>query len=240
MLCATCADPARTFAPSGGGRVGRLPQGLVDSRLPLAQMVARRPEVRERAHEPKLQLQGAGIAAPVECCPEVALLGLEPLPRLPGVTRRVLVLDGLREEGVVLGVAAAPRIALTAPRQQLERKFADGLQHEVPRRSAPVGALVDEARSDERRQRFAAGSAYGGGARARESPGEHGKAREERLRFGSEQPVAPVDRRAQRALARRQVARSLAGERERPRYGVEQLLWGVVARPRRGKLDRER
>ena len=152
----------------------------------------------------------------------------------------MLLLDGLREEGVVLGVAAAPRIALAGPRQQLERKLADGLQHEVPRRAASVGAFVDEARSDERRQRLAAGSAYGGGTRARKPPREHGKAREERLLFGSEQPVAPVDRRTQRALARRQVARSLASERERARHGVEQLFRSVVARSRRSKLDRER
>ena len=55
-----------------------------------------------------------------------------------------------------------------------------------------------------------------------------------------EQPVAPVDRRAQRALTRRQVARPLARELERARHRFEQLARGVVARPRRRELDRER
>src|SRR6185312_9624323 len=138
--------------------------------------------------------------------------------------------------GVVLGMAPARGLALAGLVQQLEAVLAHRLENEPARLRLANHALVDEARPDERRQRLPAGPANRGGALARESPGEDGEAREELLFVEWEQAVAPIDRRAQRALARGHVARALAGELERARHLLEQLARGIVARSRRREL----
>ena len=87
-------------------------QRVVDPGPPLAQMVARRPEVRERAHEAELQLDRPARARPVERGAEVVLLGLETSPCRPRSAGGVLVLGSLRELGVVQRVALAGRVSL--------------------------------------------------------------------------------------------------------------------------------
>ena len=71
-------------------------------------------------------------------------------------------------------------------------------------------------------------------------PCEDGEAREERLLVGAEQVVAPVDRRAERLLARGQVARAAGEEVEALLEPGEQRLRGEQLGARGGELDRER
>jgi hypothetical protein len=63
-------------------------QGLVEPRAALAQVIAGRPEVRERAGDPQLELGRVAVAAPVERRAEVVVLGLEVLPRRAVAARR--------------------------------------------------------------------------------------------------------------------------------------------------------
>src|SRR3954453_17205893 len=230
MLCATSAAPA-SAPPRRGALASAASRSAASSRARpsrrwslVAQKYASAPTSRSSSSLPRLQSSAArklswsaSSAAPVHRGAEVLLPRLEPPPRRPRSARRVLVLERLGELGVVLGVAAAVLLTRAGRVEQLERVLADGLEHDPPHLAVGVEPLVDEARPDERRERRPAGAADRGGARAAATAGEPGEAREPHLLPGGEQPVAPVDRGAQRALAGRQVARPLDRQLERAR-----------------------
>ena len=113
----------------------------------------------------------------------------------------------LRERDEVLEMPAARLVALARRAQPLDGVVAHELeQHEA----RLVGlALRHEALVDERRKPFqdrAVDSAHGFGRRERAPTGEHAELREEPLRAGLEQVIAPVERHAQRLLVSRSVA----------------------------------
>ena len=111
-----------------------------------------------------------------------------------------------------------------------------GLEHPEPAvRVARHEALVGERLEAVER----VGAAHGFGGVEREAAREHAEAREERLRVGVQQVVAPADRRPQRLLALRRVARAGAEEVEPAAQAVEDLRRRQDLDARRGELDRQ-
>ena len=120
--------------------------------------------------------------------------------------------------------------------EPLERILADRVEHaEAAAAPPPNQALLDERLED-----VELGVAYGLRRVERKAAGEHRQPPEELLLVRLEQLVAPLDRRAQRALARRGVARGAGEERQAPVEPGEQLLRIEQREARRRELDRER
>ena len=98
--------------------------------------------------------------------------------------------------------------------QALGRIFANGFQHEEPRRAQHLGprahkAVLDQAVdcNEDGRFKLAVKVADRLGRLKCPTPAEDGKAPEDRLILSRQQPVAPIDRRPQRLLPLLSVAR---------------------------------
>ena len=113
-------------------------------------------------------------------------------------------LGRLGEHEAEVGVPTPHGLAVAARRQTLERVLADGLEHSqarlVPACLLGREQVVAEERLDplEDVEVGLIGDDLGGGER--EAADEDGEAREELLLFGTEELVAPLDRRAERPL----------------------------------------
>ena len=162
---------------------------------------------------------GVGLSdRPAERRVEVVDLGVEPgevllAARAP---QRPFGSVALGEREVVAVVALADRLARRRRGEALARVGADRLEHAA----AGSGACAYRRRTSRLLatrsvERVEAGAGDGLGRLDRRAAGEHGEAREARLLGVAEQVVAPVDRRAQRLLARGRVAGAGAQRAER-------------------------
>ena len=155
---------------------------------------------------------------------------------------RTIFLDPVGDREEVLGVPAPDLVGLAARLEPLERVGADRLQHREARLAVGLLLLAEQAVVDQRREAGqdarAAADRLGGLERA--AADEDGEPREERLLVRPEQRVAPVDRRAQRLLARGQVARAAGEQVEALLEPGEQRLRREQLRARGRQLDRER
>ena len=107
-------------------------------------------------------------------------------------------------------MALAHRFAVRNRREALGGVRADGFQHSQP--GNPVASAAHEqALGHEPVERVDVGAGDRLRRLHRRAAGERGEAREARLLVVAEQPVAPVDGRAQRLLAGGRVARTPAG-----------------------------
>ncbi len=214
----------------------RLPEAASASerrRAPLLQQPAREPEPAQRAGELERRV-GVVCGQPVEGCPEIVVVGLETCGRLGlGVeAARVRLLGEPAEE---LGVSPTEIVRLAGFVELLACVLANRLEHE----EAVVADGLEQAQVDERGESIELGVAdllRGGERGAAREDGESG---EELLACRVEEVVAPLDRRAERALALRRVA-GAAGQQGKSR--VEALEEGVHAeqlRARRRQLDRQ-
>ena len=193
-------------------------------------MRVREPEPAERPGQLERAL-GIVLVAPLERRPQVVVVELE--ARRPLLFRlepmRVRVLGELRE---VVGVTAVPLVAF----ELLARELADRLEQQ----EAVVADRLQQTEVDERRERVEVGVADVLRGFEREAAGEDGEAGEQLLRLLREQVVAPLDRRAERPLAFRRVARAAGEQRQRALQAREQRLRREQLRPRGGELQRER
>ena len=119
--------------------------------------------------------------------------------------------------------------------EPLDGELADGLEHPeptvLPCEEVPVG---------ERDQRLAVAVAHRSCRFVRAAAREDAETVEEALLGFAEQRVAPLDRRAQRLLARRHVTGPARGELESAGQHRAQLRHGHLTRSRSSELDRER
>ena len=133
-------------------------------------------------------------------------------------------------------------VGFAARLEAFERVGADRLEHREARLAVGLFLLAEHVAVDQRREArqevVAAADGLGGVERA--AAVEDGEAREERLLVGAEQVVAPVDRRAERLLARGQVAWAAGEEVEALLEPGEQRLRREQLRAGGGELDRER
>ena len=128
----------------------------------------------------------------------------------------------------------APQLlGLLAAAELLERVLPDRLEHE----EAVVPDRLQQAVVDERGELVDARVADLLRRLERERACEHRQAGEQRLRRSVEQVVAPLDRRAQRALALRGVARTSGEERESHIEPLEELLGSQQLRSSGCELD---
>ncbi len=147
---------------------------------------------------------------------------------------------GDREE--VLRVPAPDLLRLAAGFEALEGVGADRLQHREARLAVGLFLLAEHVVVDQRREAgqetLVTADGLGGGERA--AAGEDGEAREECLLVRAEQVVAPVDRRAERLLARGHVPWAAGEEVEALLEPGEQRLRREQLGARGRELDRER
>ena len=134
-----------------------------------------------------------------------------------------------------LRMPAPDVILLARPRELLERVLPQRLEHPV---APAVGA--HKAPVDESFQRVKLGVADGLRGLKRAAAGEHRQPGEQPLLLLVEQPVAPVDRRLQRALAPRRVARPAGKHRQAALEPIEDLGRREDLGSGGGELDRER
>src|SRR5438874_12489648 len=130
-------------------------------------------------------------------------------------------------------MAPAQLLLLAALRQPPARILADRLKHPEALIRVPEKALVHE-----RLQRVEIGVRDPLGRLEGAAAAEDGKAGEQPLLVFREEVVAPIDRRAQRLLARPGVASCLE-QIEPLRKTLEDLGRGEDARAGRGQLERE-
>jgi hypothetical protein len=162
------------------------------------------------------------------------VLGLE--PGEPGALIRPgqLRLSALGEPDEVERMQVAPRVI---GGRQLARVLADQIEEPVAVARTPHHARVDERGEVVDRRPL---TADGEPSLAGEAAVEDRQAAQEVLRVGIEQLVAPVERRAHRALARGLVARSAGQHLETRVQAFEQLVGGESTEPGSGELDRQR
>ena len=162
----------RAGAQRRGGAVAS-PQCALQPRSTLAELAAERPEVRQRRHETELEVDVAGLRAPVECGAEVALLLLQLGPRV--LRRRTGRFRRLGERRVVPGMTVGDGVRLPALAQALEGVLADRLEHHVAGLAVSAEPLVEQASGDQRREGASGGIADAGGGRGRAPAPEDGQ-----------------------------------------------------------------
>ena len=137
----------------------------------------------------------------------------------------------LGQREVVAIVALAHGLLVAGGREALGGVGADRLKHPQPR-SGPCACWRRTSRLLATRRSSVSRPAPVIGFRRvdRRAAGEHCEAREASLLVVAEQVVAPVDRRAQRLLARRRVAGARRPARRAPRPGVPRSRSGRAAR----------
>src|SRR5581483_662379 len=211
---------------------------VIERAPPLRDPPADEPEPTLRLEEPHLRLDVARLDRPGERAAEVVLLVVEETEALGlGVAaledRRPRALRELEEPR---DVAAAVLLLLPARPQALERVLAHGLEQVEPLAAAP-----DEARFHERLEPEGGAAAEDAGERAeREAAGEDRRASEQQPLILAEEGVAPVERRAQGPLPRRQVAGAADEQVESPLEPLLDRRQGQRAHARGRQLDRER
>ncbi len=169
----------------------------------------------------------------VERCTHVVELDLEPVEPFVFLLPEVwFCLLGHHEE--MLGVATADVVRFAARLEPFEGEVADGFVHP----EAIVG-VADEALLHEGLERVQIGIGHLLRGLERAPAGEDGQAREQPLLGGVEQLVRPLDRRAERPLARIGIPAALQ-EVEALREPLEDLRGRERSRTGRGELDRER
>ncbi len=143
-------------------------------------------------------------------------------------------------------MAIAHRFVLAGVREALERVLADGLEHPVAHARA-VRVAVDERVLDERLEggedllgRKPVARAGVPGELERRSAGEHAEPSQQDLGVGRQEPVAPVQRRAQRLVARRHRRRPCGEQAQRVLEAVGDRGGREHRHPGRGQLQRER
>ena len=169
------------------------------------------------------------------------MIALEPVQPLSGTPAQVR-LCLLRECQKVLGVAPTQIVGPVRLLDSLGGVLADCLQHREPRlllrafyaSEAAVGKRGEPVDDVEAVSAHALGGAEGASARKHSEPGE------QLLLLRLQQVVAPVDRRANRALALGQVSGAALQELETVVEPLEHRLWRQHADAGGGKLDRQR
>ena len=218
--------------------------GLVPGRQVLAADVPVHPEVAAHLEAALAGVAVAGLRKPaqrVESGLEVGLL-LD-----PALDRRDLrisldaVSDRPGDFRVALGMPCSDLVNLAGGGETLSGELADRLQHPQPstgtveldeRLVHQRLELVEAARARVRADGFDVGE--------RATAGEHRQPPEQALLLLVEQRVAPLDRRAQRLLPPRRVARARGEQVERMLEPLEQRLRSQEPEPRSGELERER
>ena len=175
------------------------------------------------------------LQRPAERRAHVVVLMLDPVEPGNGVAARQQVGFGvLGELDQPFGVGSAHGVAFTDVEQR-ERVAPDGLEH----REAVARAL-HEAVVDERAEHDDVDVADALGGLERPPAGEDGQSHERLALAVVEQFEAPRDRRRQRPLARRSIARARAEQLRATLEPRQQLRRREVANPRRGQLERKR
>ena len=199
-----------------GARQGQHPVDPFDG---LGEAIARSPIGTEGGHQAERPLGVPAVDGPRESRAEVVALRVERRSVGPavGTPQRPVGAVTLGDGEEVLAVALAHDLGVGPRREPLGGVGAHGLEHQQPGRLVRTSAAHQEALGDQPVERVQVGAGDGlrrlhGGA-----AGEDPEAREARLLVVVEQVVAPVDRRAQRSLARGRVARA------RAERGVEPL-----------------
>ncbi len=219
---------------------------VVEEAAALAQVALHDPPPARDHGEAHLQLDLTRARRPREGGAEVGVLRVEDREEGDvGIGARVPRSRGLlcpREE--LFAVPAAQGLGFAGRFQELDRELADGLEHCEARLVRGAADAPDEALIDERGEGVedvqTVLSADGLRVLQRPAAREDGQPREQPALGFVEQAVAPLERRAQRALSVGQVLSAADEQVERlvepavHRLGSEQL------RPRGGQLDRER
>ena len=180
---------------------------------------------------------GCRAREPVQGCAEVVVVALELVEKRRRPRTAHQALDRPRQVEVVLRVAAPEHVELTALLEPHERELADRLQQDVAPAVPAQQALVDQRRDRvETRLADVLGRVERAPAREDPQPGERASLR--RL----EQVVAPGDRRAQRPLPLRRVARAAGQQRQAPFQAARKVLRreGLQTRRRVPPRDRQR
>jgi hypothetical protein len=225
----------------GGDRQG---EGGLAEAATLRPQAGRVPEPAQLAGQTEVQV-GLGRAAPGQGpsqVVDVALQAIEPGAPLAGGEVR---LGGRDLGGEVAGVAALELGGLAAGAQALGGVLAHQLEQQVAGRAVLLAhhhqRAVDQAAEHvEQGPGLARVGAHRLGGVEGEAAAEHRQPGEERLLLAGEQVVAPVDGRAQRAVAGDGVARAGGEQAEAVVQAGEQLLGGEQAHARGGQLDGER
>jgi hypothetical protein len=214
---------------------GRMGERFLEPAAPLGEVAAHLPEEPQRARQPQREL-GLVVDGPGERGADVVVLGLDPVEPDRGVLAGAARPLGhrLRQLGQPLGVPA-PQLGRARLLEALDREVADGLEHREAR-VAPAQQVVVDERADAL-QRDVAHALRGLQRAAADEDAEPG---EGEALVRPEQVVAPADRRGERALARRRVARPGVEELRLPFQPLEDLRRGEQLRTGRGELDRER
>ena len=135
----------------------------------------------------------------------------------------------------MLRVAAVELLGLPRLLEPAHCVLADRLQH-----PEPIVCVAEKALVDERLERVEIGVGHLLGVAERAAAGEGGEPGEGLLLGRCEQLVAPVDRRAQRALALGQVSGAAGQQRQALRQALEDLAGRERLDARGGELERER
>ena len=208
-------------------------------RRPSGEVPVHLPEAAQPGGEPERLVAVARVEEERERGADVGVLELEPLVDLVVARPRTAARTPRRAPGTSSACRRRSVVRLRVGGELLERVVADGVEHREARLAAL--AAVDEAVVDERRQPVEEARHAADHLRVLERPAadEDREPREQPLLVLGEQRVAPVDRRAQRLLARRRVARA-AAEHVEAAEAREQRVRREELRPRRRELDRER
>src|SRR4029450_12877192 len=198
------------------------------------------PEPPEGRSETSSALVPAAFGSPARCRAKVRQLPLEAAERVraqvthprQSLTRVELFRDS--EEVVV--VAPTQRRLIREIAQLFESELSDRPQHE----EAPVLAVAQEVLVDQRLQNVELCGADGFRRLELEAPGEHSQPCKQGLLTAGEEPVAPLDGPAQRALPLRCVVCAGRQQVQAATEALEDLVRCEALDARCGKLERER
>ena len=213
------------------GQSSRLGEGC------LGEPSARSPERIHRGAQPQRRRWVARHRV-VDRGREVGRVGLQPAQPLRHAWRLELRRRLLGDSEEVSEVAVADRARRVSPGARARtraRSPAAGSASlgRAARRSPATGRPATRADRGCRRRPASAAS-------SENDAGEHRDVAQQSLLVGSEQVVTPVDRGAQRLLARDRRPRSAGQQRQAIRQPLGELLDRQQPQPRRGQLDRKR
>ena len=243
--------PASSASTRSGGALGRGDQRRVEPAVALGEVAAVQPEAPQRRGQAQGRLR---IAAQREGQrrAQVVVLGLQRAQRAARAGGERVVLLGQGQAPVE--VAHGRPLVLARRVEALGGVLADGVeQAEAPARSTTTSDLSTSraSRSTISPPGDGAAGAHLLGGLQREAAGEDGQAAEEHALLAGEQVVAPLDRGAQRLLARARRA-AAAGEdveavvqarrdlveRQRRRRAPRPARWPAACRPGAGRSPR--
>jgi hypothetical protein len=175
------------------------------------------------------------VDVPVERSTHVVVLDLEQDDELVLLRAAESLVDVLGKRAEVVGVAAAQIIGFAPSLELVDRVLPDRLEHRDAVPKPPYEALVEQ-----RLERVEVGGTDIFGCLERAAAGENRQTREQLLLVVRQELVAPLDRRAQRPLALRQVTRARGEELEAVPEPLEDLPRRQHLHTRRGELERQR